>query len=84
MITPLNDFIGFRPVAVLESKKIEPYPHEWVRPVPLYLRGAGVVTGRYRQVVERALELLRTTDADLLRQACFDPALLDELALNFE
>lgn len=82
VITRLNDFIGFRPVAVLESKKIEPYPHEWVRPVPLYLRGAGVATGRYQRVVEQALDLLRTTDADLLRQACFDPELLDELAFD--
>ena len=82
VITRLNDFIGFRPVAVLESKKIEPYSHEWVRPVPLYLRGTGVVTGRYQQVVEQALGLLRTTDADLLREAHYDPELLDELAFD--
>ena len=25
----------------------EPYPHEYVRPIPLYIRGAGVATGRY-------------------------------------
>ncbi len=82
VIIRLNDFIGFRPVAVLENKKIEPYLHEWVRPMPLYLRGAGVVTGRYQEVVELALELLRETDDDLLRQACFDPELLDELAFD--
>ena len=82
VITRLNDFIGFRPVAVLSSKKIEPYAHEWVCPVPLYLRGAGVAAGRYQKVVEQALELLRTTDADLLREACFDPEMLDELAFD--
>jgi hypothetical protein len=82
VIARLNDFIGFRPVAVLSSKKIEPYAHEWVRPVPLYLRGAGVVTGRYQKVVEQALELLGNTDADLLREACFDPKMLDELAFD--
>jgi len=82
VISRLNDFIGFRPVAVLESKKIEPYPHEWIRPIPLYLRGQGVVSGRYQQVVELALELLKTTDPDLLRQAYFDPEALDELAYD--
>jgi len=42
----LNDFIGHRPVAVLRSEqKIQPYEHEWVRPVPLWIRGAGVAPG---------------------------------------
>src|SRR2546429_510383 len=44
----LNDFVGHRPIAVLESRpRGEPYDHERVRPVPLYLRGAGVAWGRY-------------------------------------
>jgi len=45
-ISELNDYLGHRPVAALESQKIEPYTHEWVRPVPLYIRGAGIVVGR--------------------------------------
>lgn len=81
-IDELNDFLGHRPVATLESQKIEPYAHEWVRPVPLYIRGAGVVAGPYRQVVEATLGLLRETDPNLLREAFFDPELLDELAFD--
>ena len=78
-ITQLNDFVGYRPVAVLESKRIG-------------LRSRGL--RRYRSTCARgrrrplsggcraALELLRTTDSDLLRSACFDPAALDELAFD--
>jgi len=79
----LNDYIGHRPVAVLRTaQRIEPYRHEWIRPVPLYIRGAGVATGRYQQIVEQALEFLRATDSAILREACFDPELLDELAFD--
>ncbi|HKD36690.1 MAG TPA: hypothetical protein VKB78_07810 [Pirellulales bacterium] len=79
----LNDFIGHRPVAVLHSaQKIEPYPHERVRPIPIYVAGAGVATGRYRQLVTLALDLLRATDRSLLDAAWFDPDLLDELAID--
>ncbi len=82
-IARLNDFIGHRPVAVLHSsQKIEPYPHERVRPIPLYIAGADVSTGRYRQVVALALDLLRSTDRGLLDAAWFDPDLLDELAID--
>lgn len=82
-IKRLNDFIGHRPVAVLETRqKIQPYEHEWVRPIPLYIAGAGTATGRYHDLVDRALEILRATDPDLLRQAWFDPNLLDELAMD--
>ncbi|MEX0677447.1 MAG: hypothetical protein WD063_10255 [Pirellulales bacterium] len=82
-IARLNDFIGYRPVAVLRTaQRIEPYRHERVRPIPLFVRGAGVGTGRYREVVEKALEILRTTDEAILREAYFDPQLVDELALD--
>jgi hypothetical protein len=81
-IDDLNDFLGHRPVAALESQKIEPYRHEYVRPIPLYIRGAGVSYGAEREVVTLALKLLEETDADLLRAACFDPAQLEELAID--
>jgi hypothetical protein len=77
-----NDFLGYRPVATLETQKVEPYLHEWVRPVPLYIEGAGVAAGPYRAVVEKALELLRGTDSAILRAAYFDPDLLSELAYD--
>ncbi len=79
----LNDMIGHRPVAVLRTaQRIEPYPHEWIRPIPLYVRGAGVGVGRYRELVERSLEIVRSTDPKLLQAAHFDPEVLDELAVD--
>lgn len=79
----LNDFLGHRPVAVLRTpQRIEPYAHEWVRPIPLYLAGAGVAVGRYRAVIEQALAILAKADADVLESAYFDLSLLDELALD--
>jgi hypothetical protein len=81
-IRELNDFIGYRPVAVLEGRRIEPYPHEWVGLVPLYVRDAGFAWGPWRELLELALQILRQTDPDLLQLACFDPQLVDEIALD--
>ena len=81
-IADLNDFVGFRPVAVLESRKHEAYAHERIRPIPLYVRDVGVAFGPYSRVIKKALELLQATDDGLLRAAFFDPGLLDELALD--
>jgi len=79
----LNDFIGHRPVAVLRTaQRIQPYAHEKVRPIPLFIREAGLAVGRYHDVIEQALVLLGTTDPDLLHQAWFDPELLDELGMD--
>ncbi len=81
-IRQLNDYVGYRPVAVLASRTLEPYPHERVRPVPLYVEGAGVATGPHSEVVRQALEMLRRADPEILRPACFNPAHLKELALD--
>jgi hypothetical protein len=82
-LTRLNDFVGHRPIAVLESRpRGEPYDHERVRPVPLYLRGAGVSWGRYHDLLSGALEVLQATDPEILSSAQFDPSLLDELAFD--
>ncbi|MEN0110171.1 MAG: hypothetical protein AAF805_05570 [Planctomycetota bacterium] len=79
----LDDYLGYRPVAVLETdQKVEPYRHEWVRPIPLYVESASVACGRYGEVVARAIGLLRRTDPSLLRAAYFDPDLLEELAVD--
>ncbi len=82
VVARLNDFIGHRPVAVLESQKIEPCEHEWVRPIPLYIRGAGVADGPCHEVIQCAIELLYQTDPQLLDDAQFHPDLLDELAVD--
>jgi hypothetical protein len=79
----LNDFVGHRPVAVLRTRqKIQPYPHERVRPIPLFIAGAGVAVGRYHDLIEQALKILAATEEGLLEEARFDPALLDELAVD--
>jgi hypothetical protein len=81
-IAQLNDFLGHRPVATLESQRVEPYRHEFVRPIPLYIRGAGISCGPEREVVAAALKLLEEAGEDLLRQACYYPDNLDELAID--
>lgn len=79
----LNDYVGYRPVAVLETRQRgEPYDHERVRPIPLYLRDAGVAWGRYQELVGKALQILSATAPGILADACFDLQLLDELALD--
>jgi hypothetical protein len=82
-VRQLNDYVGHRPVAILETlPKGEPYDHERVRPIPLFIRGAGVAWGRYHDLVGKALDILSVTDPGLLADAYFDPELLDELAFD--
>jgi hypothetical protein len=81
-IDRLNDFVGHRPVAVLERTKVEPYEHERVRPIPLYIRGAGVAAGKYHDIVTRALDILAQTNREILAEAQFNLQNLDELALD--
>lgn len=83
VVQQLNDYIGHRPVAVLRTEqKIQPYDHEWVRPVPLWVRGAGVAPGPYHELVETALAILDATDPSLLYEANYAPEQLDELAFD--
>ncbi|MFM9058378.1 MAG: hypothetical protein ACKOSQ_04535 [Planctomycetaceae bacterium] len=82
-IDRLDDYVGWRPVAVLENGRLSaPYSHERVRPVPLFIAGAGAAHGRYGDLVGTAVEILATAPADLLRQADFDPEALEELAID--
>ena len=79
----LNDYVGWRPVAVLENGQLsEPYAHERVRPIPLFIRGVGAAHGRYRRLVEDALAILQQAPEPLLRQADFELPLMEELALD--
>lgn len=82
-IARLNDFIGHRPIAVLrDGRKVQPYDHERLRPIPLWIRGVGAAAGAYREIIEAAVDILNGTNPDLLRRAWFDPDLLDELAVD--
>ncbi|MCE9629191.1 MAG: hypothetical protein K8S94_00530 [Planctomycetia bacterium] len=82
-IDRLDDYVGWRPLAVLENGRLsEPYPHERVRPIPLYVAGAGAAHGRYRQLVNGAIGILGEVPVELLRQADFDLDALEELAID--
>ncbi|MEZ6133969.1 MAG: hypothetical protein R3C53_03565 [Pirellulaceae bacterium] len=81
-IKHLNDYVGHRPVAVLEGRRLEPYDHEWVRPIPVYLAGVGPTTGHYEAVIRQCMDILRHTPPDILQQASFDLDMLDELSID--
>lgn len=82
-LAQLNDFLGHRPLPVLQSTaRHEPYAHERVRPVPLYLREAGVAWGRYHDLVTRAFASLQAIPELLRDTAHFDIEALDELAFD--
>lgn len=79
----LNDYVGFRPVAVLENgRQMQPYPHERFRPVPLYIKGAGVSVGPYHDLIEEAIRFFEQTPAEVLLESHFHLDQLDELALD--
>jgi hypothetical protein len=83
VLARLNDFVGHRPIAILETRpQGEPYEHERHRPLPLYLKGAGVAYGPYRDLIARALDILTNVDPALRAEAQFDLELLDELAVD--
>lgn len=81
-IAQLNDYVGHRPVAVLEGRRLEPYSHEWLRPIPIYVSGIGATAGLYEAIVVRCMGILQETDPEILRSASFDLAMLEELALD--
>ncbi len=82
-LAQFNDYVGYRPVAVLHSgQRMEPYAHEWTRPVPLFIQQSGIAVGRYSRLIEQALDLLKETDPNLLAASHFHLAQLDELALD--
>jgi len=82
-LAQLNDYVGYRPVAMLDSEHFsDPYPHEFVRPLPLYIQGSGVAVGRYEKILQLALEILAQTDDDTLTRAGFDLAQLEEIAVD--
>ena len=83
VIEELNDYIGYRPIPVLEGEeKHQPYAREWVAPIPLYIRDIGVAAGKYEPIVKQALSILQTTDPQILREACLDPEKIKELVLD--
>ncbi len=82
VLNGLNDYVGYRPVATLEQVQHTTYSHERFRPVPVYIRGAGVATGPAQSLIKRSLEILHQVPANLLQEAYFDPEHLQELAID--
>ncbi len=82
VLARLNDYVGYRPVATLEQVRHSSFPHERFRPVPVYIRGAGVASGPAKSILEKALEILRKVPNSILRDAYFDPNQLQELAVD--
>ncbi len=78
----INDYVGYRPVAVLEGRRLEPYPNEWLRPIPVWTERVGPTTGPYHEVVQLAMDILQNTNPDILRSAQFDLNKLSELAID--
>ena len=87
-LAELNDYLGYRPTAVLENdRKAEPYPHEFLAPVPLYVQGVGAASGLYKEVIEATIELFEQTpeeylsrgyvSLDSLHEICIDPRAYD-------
>ncbi len=79
----LNDFLGYRPVAVLENgRKMTPYAYERTRPLPIYIAGAGTCAGRYQAIIDQALILLKAAPAEVQATARLDVEKLDEIAVD--
>jgi len=82
-IEHLNDFLGYRPLAVLENgRRMTPYDHERFRPLPLYIAGAGALQGPYHAVISEAIAQLKAAPASVLSTAHFDISRMDELAVD--
>ena len=79
----LNDFVGYRPIAVLENgQQMELYPHERFHPLPVYAAEAGPAHGTWHDLIARTMQFLAEAPADLLEEAHFRPSQLEELAVD--
>jgi len=79
----LNQFVGYRPVAVLENERLaEVYDHERFCPVPLYLQGVGVATGPWKPLLESTLAFLRLLPEEMTEPAHFNLNRMQELCLD--
>ena len=69
----LNDFIGHRPVAVLQAQKDRAISPRVGVPDSALSRGGGVAVGRYHDLISATIDVLRATDRTILDKAYFDP-----------
>jgi len=79
----LNQFVGYRPVAVLENdRKAEVYAHERFCPVPLYLQGVGVAVGPWKELLESTLKFLKQLPEEMTAPAHFSLSRMQSLCLD--
>lgn len=79
----VNDFVGYRPVPVLENgMRMEIYNRERFRPLPIYIEGVGAAAGPYHALISSTIEFLKQAPRDLLLEAHFDLDLMEELAVD--
>lgn len=79
----LNDYVGYRPVAILENgRKMQVYDHERHRPLPLFLARAGAAIGPFEELIATSIEFLKAAPSDLLEESHFLLENLDELACD--
>ena len=70
-------------MAALESQKLEAYKHEFVRPIPIFIRGGGRSrAGRSAKSSPPRSSCWKRPTTICCAQAYFDPDLLDELAID--
>lgn len=81
-IETLNDFVGYRPIPQLDNRHCEPYPNEWVAPIPVYFKDVGFGSGCYRRLFQQSLEVLQLCDPEILRAGHFELERLQELAVD--
>ena len=81
-IDRLDDYVGYRPVAMLENRNCHPYRHEFICPVPLYIQGIGCSAGLYQEIISMAVEVLRNTEPSILRSASFELDRMVTLSLD--
>lgn len=82
-LTQLNQFVGYRPVAVLENdRRAQVYSHERFCPVPLFLKEVGVAAGPCKDLLESTLRFLQQLPEELTAPAHFSLSRMDELCLD--
>lgn len=82
-VQQLNDFVGYRPVAVLENgRQMEIYSHERFHPLPVFVAEAGPANGTWHDLISRTMQFLEEAPTDLLDEAHFRRSQLDEFAVD--
>lgn len=79
----LNQFVGYRPVAVLENgRQSEVYAHERFCALPVYLAGVGVASGPWHELISLTIGFLERLPEELLLGSSFEFERMQELVVD--